>query len=266
MSAERIDEFDLVILDIDGVLMLADGPAPGAVEALQLLRDHGRQVRILTNDAVSSRTERERELRDCGFRVQDGELFTACSLTASFLRERGFPRIQLLMTGTGRQEFDGLDLVDADAEVVVVGDFFDGYDRRALEAAYRAICDGAEFIAMQRNRHWWMGDIPRIDVGFWVAGLEFCTGRIAHVIGKPSPDAYILLARDAGCSTSRTVMVSDDAESDLQGARAAGLSTVHVRRGDADQSAPGTADLHVGGLIDWVRGCIDAGDPLSESR
>ncbi len=259
MTALQLSEFDLVILDIDGVLMLDDGPAPGAVRAVRSLRDRGKRVRFLTNDALNSRSDRLSELRVAGFDALDQELFTACSITAELLR-RGEPRrVQLLMAGNGRQDFAGLTLVDRDADVVVVGDVFDGYSREAVQAAYTAIRGGAEFIAMQRNRYTWGGGTSRIDVGFWVAGLEFCTGRTARVIGKPSQDCYLLVVHDADCEPGRAVMVSDDVPSDLRGAREAGLYTVHVGGSTEGYSAQEHVDVAVADLHAWVQECIDDG-------
>jgi len=231
--------------------LVLDGPVPGAAMAVRTLRDHGKRVRFLTNDASTSRADRAAELRQCGVDAADSEVFTACARTASYVRQHGTRPTQLLVSGSGRQDFSDLPIVEEHAEVVVVGDFFAGYSHRALDAAYTALCEGAEFIAVQRNSSCWRGGAVRIDCGFWVAGLEFCTGRTAHVVGKPARDAYLTVLSDAGCAPRRAVMVSDDADSDLHGARAAQLHTVHVPR--ATESASSGEDQEVPDVLHFVQ-------------
>jgi ribonucleotide monophosphatase NagD (HAD superfamily) len=115
--------------------------------------------------------------------------------------------------------------------------------------------NGAQFIATQRNRYWSSGSGPIVDIGFWIAGLEYCTGVEAEVIGKPSINSYLTVCRDTGIRVDNTVMVSDDVLSDLAGAKKAGLSTVHttdysVRTNATITLAP---DLTVSNLSEFVK-------------
>jgi ribonucleotide monophosphatase NagD (HAD superfamily) len=46
--------------------------------------------------------------------------------------------------------------------------------------------DGAELIALQKNRFWQLADGLSLDVGPFVAALEYATGRPATVVGSPA--------------------------------------------------------------------------------
>lgn len=228
MNEVNLKDISLFIMDVDGVLWAGDAPVPGTAKGINDLRNAGVALRFLTNDAVNSRRSRLEELNNNGFAIGEAELYTASYLTAQYLKQIGCPRTLLLLSGSGRDEFAGLPIVEDSPDIVVVGDFFDSYTRQAIEKAFDAVMHGAQLLAMQKNRYWMYGDHPKVDLGFWVAGLEYCTGVKAKVIAKPSVESYQVVLRDAGVQSSRAAMVSDDLYSDLSGAKRAGLATVHV--------------------------------------
>ena len=51
MTASALDRYDLVILDLDGVVYLGTEPIPGASEAIGALHSGGRRVAYATNNA-----------------------------------------------------------------------------------------------------------------------------------------------------------------------------------------------------------------------
>lgn len=220
----------LFIIDIDEVLCSHDVALPGAHEAIDALRRAGKEIRFLTNDAWSSRDSRAKELHEQGIRISPHEIYTSSFLTASYIRSLGSPPTLLLSGGEGVKEFAGIPLREDSVEVVVVGDLFDSYSRTALERAYSAVINGARLIAMQNDQYWMDGDTPRINIGFWVAGLEYCTGTRAKVIGKPAIESYHFVLQDVGVSPAEALMISDSLDSDLVGAKKAGLFTIHIQR------------------------------------
>jgi putative hydrolase of the HAD superfamily len=68
------------------------------------------------------------------------------------------------------------------------------------------------------------------------------------VDGKPHIDAFREIVRRMEVPVERCVMVGDDVERDVNGARNAGLRTIHVRRADAP--AASAADHVVGGVTE----------------
>lgn len=223
-----INAMRLVILDIDGVVYCNNMAVPGACDAVEILLQQGLIVKFLTNDAVSSRLSRVRELNALGFNVHLSDIYTAASITADYLRLLGSPRTMLLSGGEALEEFKGIPLVEHNPEIVVVGDYFDSYSFEKLNRAFLGIRKGTRFIAMQRNRHCSSGGDPTIDVGFWVSGLEYCTGIQAEVIGKPAARSYLSICQEAEVIPGEAAMVSDDLSLDLMGAHNAGLITVHA--------------------------------------
>ncbi len=218
----------LLIIDIDGVIYCNNAVPPGISGAITILRERGLIVKYLTNDAVSSRYSRAKELNASGLNVDPSDIYTAASLTANFLRLMGSPRTMMLLEGEAIEEFHGIPIVEHDPQIVVVADIFGSYNFAKLNKAFLSIRNGAHFVAMQRNRFCSAGGLPTIDVGFWVAGLEYCTGIQAEVIGKPSVTSYLSICRDVNVKAEQAAMLSDDLSSDLLGAHNAGLTTIHL--------------------------------------
>ena len=219
----------LVVLDLDGVIQFGRKVPEHAHELLRRLREAGYALRFLTNDGFNSRRSRCEQLHEAGVEISIDELYTASSLTARYVRERIPGSVLALVGGPARDEFEDLELSNAsDASCVVVGDWFDDYDRSALRAAYTALERGAELIAMHRKRSWASEGVGEhsIDIGFWVAGLEYCCRREATVVAKPSAYAYTTILEDSGFDAERCLMVSDEIDPDLLGAERLGLRTL----------------------------------------
>ena len=220
------------VLDIDGVLHLDEVPIPGAAEAVARLRQMGYGVCFFTNVTASSRAARAVRLQEYGIEADPDEILTASSVTADWLRERGSPRCYLLLHGSGRDEFAGLEVDATDPEIVVVGEMGETLRPALLNRALETLLYGAELVATQKNRYWLEDGRRALDVGAYVAALEFASGQRATVIGKPAPYGYRAALRLLGLPADQVAMVADDLAVDLAGARAVGMRTVLVESGE----------------------------------
>lgn len=220
-----------LLIDIDGVLYVEDEPVAGARAALARLRASGLGVRFLTNTTARSRARTLQKLRRLGFEVADGELVTPAALALAHCRERGHRRAALVMNDEVKRDFAELEEAGRDVDVVVVGDLGDAFSYHVLNRAFRLVMDGAELVALQKNRFWLTADGLSLDVGPFVAALEYATGREAYVVGKPAGAFFVLPLAELGVDADAAVMVGDDIESDIGGALDAGLRAVLVRTG-----------------------------------
>jgi HAD superfamily hydrolase (TIGR01458 family) len=223
----------VVLLDIDGVLYVEDEPVAGAVAAVERLRADGRTLRFVTNTTSRSRAATLAKLGRLGFTVAERELMTPVALAVRVCRERGHRRVALLVPAEVEEDFGGLEIIggDAGADAVIVGDLGDAWSYGALNRAFRLIMDGADLIALQKNRFWLRADGLSLDAGPFVAALEYATDREATVVGKPARGFFDEVLADAGATAAEAVMVGDDIESDIGGALAAGLAGILVRTG-----------------------------------
>jgi HAD superfamily hydrolase (TIGR01458 family) len=121
-----------------------------------------------------------------------------------------------------------------------------------LDRAFRHVMAGAELVALQKNRYWRRGDGLSLDVGPFVAALEYATARAAHVVGKPAPGFFDGVLRGLGGAAREAAMVGDDVESDVGGALAAGLSGVLVRTGKFREEAVAASGVEPTATIDSI--------------
>jgi len=120
-------------------------------------------------------------------------------------------------------------------QAVVVGDLDDGWTFEILNRAFRHLMDGAELVALSRDRYWQKPDGLVLDCGPFVAALEYASGHRAAVCGKPSGEFYRAALASLGPwaleRPREVLMVGDDVWGDIQGAQHAGLTAWLVRTG-----------------------------------
>jgi phospholysine phosphohistidine inorganic pyrophosphate phosphatase len=231
VDPDRLLHATAVLLDLDGVLYVEDEPIPGAIEAVTALRDRGLQLRFVTNTTTRPRRDILARLERLGVPVPEHELITPARLAVEQCIAAGRRRALLLMHDDVKADLAGLHEVSHGADVVVVGDLGSDFGYAVLNHAFRELLAGAELVALQKNRYWRTPDGLSLDVGPFVAALEYAAGREAIVVGKPAPAFFATVLAGLGIRPSDAVMVGDDVESDVGGALRAGLAGVLVRTG-----------------------------------
>ena len=248
-----------LLLDLDGVIVLAERPIPGAAEALEELDRRATPYLVVTNTSLVSRSTLSKVGARMGLRTPPDRFQTALSATAAYCATRfaGQP-LFVLATADALAEFAGQQVVSvadvdggASVAAVVLGDAVEELDRPNLDRAFRLVRGGAELIGMHRNKWWVTPGGLVLDAGAYLAGLEYATDVRATVVGKPSRAFFAMaadrLSEELAARTGRRriprsalAMVGDDVASDIGGARRAGLRTVFVRtgkHGDAELEA-----------------------------
>jgi HAD superfamily hydrolase (TIGR01458 family) len=251
-----------ILLDVDGVLHVSGEPIPGAVEAVDRLRQAGHSLRYVTNNSTTPRARLANELRRLGFPVEDEELQTTPRTAA---RELAGKRAYALVMSAIVPELDGIELVGEGADAVLVGGCDESvepnqvYSYMNLARAFSEVLGGAELVCLHKNPWWQTSRGPMLDGGAFVAGLEYATGEEARVVGKPSP-AYFAAALDAlEAEPELTWMVTDDLDADVRGAKLFGMHTVLLRTGkfrpetlERSDVVPDVVLSSIGQLPDWL--------------
>jgi glycerol-1-phosphatase len=238
--------YDHVLLDLDGCVWVGDAATPRAVEAVDALRAGGKSVGFVTNDARYSVEDFVRKLWRLGFRAGVEEVVTVGSALQHLLASTpawqrafviGSEAIHGHVATAGvRESVDRADIV------VIAG--HEGFDYAELRCAVQAVLDGATALCTSRDATFPMPDGPWPGTGSIVAAVEAATGAEAVMVGKPAPELFRTALERLG--PGRTLMVGDRADTDLAGARAAGLDGALVggeRDDDAIACATTLADL-----------------------
>ena len=253
-------DVDGLLLDIDGVLAVSWEPIPGAVEAIETFRREGMPFRLITNTTTQTRAVLAETLRAGGFGVDAGDIVTAVTATASYLRARHPDAgVFVLSDGDAAADLEGVRLVDVErADVLVIGGACDDFTYATMNRIFRRLMDGATLVGMHRNLFWRTRHGWELDGGAYVAGLEEAAGVEATICGKPATAFFEAALELLGVSAARAAMIGDDVVNDIGGAQAAGIHGVLVRTGKfrEDDLVKGAPDTVLGSVADvpaWLR-------------
>lgn len=245
-----------VLFDLSGVLYVGSKGVEGASRSLKTLRQSGIAVRFVTNVTRQPARGILEKLTKMGFEVKDEELITAPRAARAYLITHSLSPY-LLIHPALEAEFS--DLVTDSPNAVLLGDAGNDFSYANLNRAFRLLVEGAAFLAMGNNHYFRENGGLSLDIGPFVAALEYACGKKAVILGKPSRDFFRAAVDNLGCSPEETVMVGDDALADVDGALAAGIKGILVRTGKyqpGDESKitrPGAEILDdMNAAVDWI--------------
>lgn len=90
---------------------------------------------------------------------------------------------------------------------------------------------GAVLVTLHKNRYCRREGEIALDLGPFVAALDYAADTQAEIVGKPSKLFFDLALAELGLDAESVAMVGDDIEADIGGAGQAGLTTIQVRTG-----------------------------------
>lgn len=246
-----IERYEVLLIDAYGVLNDARGALPGATELVAHLRERDARFLIATNDASRLPATVAARLRGFGIAVDDDQVLTSGALLAPWIHERDLAGGTFLVLGTDdsrRYVTDaGGQLAPPDPagryDAIVVADD-EGYDfLPGVEAALSAA------IALIEAGNPPELALPNPDLIYPRGGgaFGFTSGAVALLIeaglerrlgaraprfdrlGKPNRPFFAEARRRAG--TDSLVMIGDQIETDIVGARRAGFDAALLTTG-----------------------------------
>jgi len=250
-----LEDYDAVLLDLDGTVVRGSGPVPGAPEVLGELRAAGKTVQFITNNASRSPQEVAEHLTALGIRTAAEDVLTSGQAAAAVLAVQLPAGAAVLVVGTEALceavrsvGFRPVTEAAAQPAAVVQGHSPETGWAQLAEACV-AIRGGATWIAcnvdctLPTER----GLLP--GNGAMVAALRAATDRVPVVAGKPA-SALLETAMDRA-GAQRPLVVGDRLDTDIAGACGAGLDSLLVLSGVADAAAllaapPGQRPVYVG--------------------
>ncbi len=219
-----------VLLDLSGVLYIGDTVIPGAIEAVDRLRQQRLPHCFITNTSRRTRHTIRQSLQSLGFDIDENDILTAASATLDYVKQHRL-RPHVLVHENLKADFSTLE--SAHANCVVLGDAAQAFTYTNLNRAFRILMqnDDVPLISMGYNRYFQEDDGLSLDLGAFTSALEFASGRKAVIMGKPSKDFFLQAVNKLDCEASQVIMIGDDVESDINGALQAGLQACLVKTG-----------------------------------
>jgi HAD superfamily hydrolase (TIGR01450 family) len=255
-TATLLERHAGVLLDVYGVLFDARGPLPGAAQLLGELERRGTPYRIVTNDASRSQATYAARFARHGIAIAPERFVTSGSLVPGYIRDHALAGARTLVLGTA----DSIDFVRAGGAVPVSFSHETSgaaacLTNELIEAV--AVCDDAGFDFLQGLELALTAIVRAVEAGLPPAlilpnpdliypkgggELGFTAGSIALLLeaalarrfpglglrfvhlGKPEPHLFLEAARQLELPPAQLVMIGDQLETDIAGARAAGCA------------------------------------------
>ncbi len=232
--------YDAYVFDLDGTLYLGEQLLPGAQRLIFALRELGRPVRFLSNNATLDIAQYAAKLEQMGLPTPEDDIVNTVVTMTRWLLDHApdavvFPIAERPLVRAFEQA--GIRMSEDPAEIdIVVASFDRAFDYRKLQIAFDAIWfhGRARLVATNPDTYCPMpGGRGEPDCAAVVAAIEACTGTTCEVnVGKPDPE--MLRAALAGLTVelARTVMVGDRLGTDILLAHAAGTRSALVLSGE----------------------------------
>ena len=225
-------EYECLLIDLDGTVFRGASPTPGAVRSLDEV--HGRKL-FVTNNASRSADQVAAHLRELGFTATGADVVTSAQSAAHLLAGQLSPESPVLIVGTEALANEiatvGLRPVRRydDDPVAVVQGLSTTIGWPDLAEAALAIRAGALWVAanVDPTLPTERGLLP--GNGSLVAALRAATDAEPRVAGKPAPQLF----QDAVARGDfrASLVVGDRLDTDIEGANAAKLPSLLVLTG-----------------------------------
>lgn len=274
------DAFDAVLLDLDGTVYHEEHALPGAVELIRRFQAQERKYACLTN-STSSPERISARLARMGVNVDPAHIYTAAAAACDYVMERfgsqsaspqsppvatgGLagaarapgpkPRVFNLSTEGVHDMLDGqVEWVNDDkspCDAVICGvptNVFATEERQ--RAAMVLLRNGCTLVAICADRVYPSPRGLEFGVGAMSAMMAYAANVTPVFTGKPERFFFEELCRRLGVAPGRCVLVGDNLESDIAGAKGVGMRGVLVLTGVATRDD--VARLPAGLRPDWV--------------
>ena len=236
-----VETADVLLIDLDGVCYAGTRDIPHAAAGLAAARESGVKFQFLTNNASRTPEQVAEKLKGHGIAADPTEVMTAAMDAVEILTQKIEPESKVLVIGT-QALIDtvakaGFEVVSKASEQPVA--VIQGYGpevgwRQLSEAAY-AISAGALFMATNLDATLPTEDGFALGNGSLVAAVEHATGQKPFAGGKPFAGIYRKAAAHAGAT--KPLAVGDRLDTDIAGAVAADMLSLHVLTGVSDAKA-----------------------------
>lgn len=228
---QNFSDIKAVLFDLDGVLYVGNHAIDGAVETVNALRDAGLAIRFVTNTSTMSVASIQQKLNLLGFNAVQTEVMSAPQATIAYLKRQINPVCRLLLADDVKQDFAEFKQSDTDAKYIVVGDIGNAWTYTMLNEVFNCLVNGAQLIAIHKNRFWQTEAGLQMDIGAFITGLEYASNSSAMLMGKPAAQFFLMALSDLKMRPEQVLMVGDDIDSDIGGAQAIGIAGALVKTG-----------------------------------
>jgi 4-nitrophenyl phosphatase len=239
--------FRAVLVDLDGTVYHEDEPILGAIEFLRRLKREGRNFACLTNSTSSPQRVGQR-LQKMGIALDLSQVYTAGAATVDYVLEQSHARhpnrrarvFNLATEGVqemleGKVDWAQTESDPCDAVIIgtPTGDFASEPRQRLALVLLRK---GAAAVAICSDRIYPSPRGLEFGAGAFAAMLCYASGAAPVYCGKPQEIFFQELCHRLSVAPADCLLIGDNLESDVMGAKRLGMKTLLTLTGVAQRA------------------------------
>ncbi|MFO7447015.1 MAG: HAD-IA family hydrolase [Ignavibacteriaceae bacterium] len=206
-----------LLIDFDGIIKIGNKPAEDARSFLQFISQNKIPAFILSNSTLHTGQTVKNFLFDNDMDFDIG-CMTTVDASLEYLRQNNL-KVSVYCNEEIEPLFSNYNN-NTNHDAVLIGDLGDKWSYDILNEIFRKVHEGAEIIAMQKNKFWKPAGELCLDAGAFIAAIEYAAGKESVLIGKPSPLYFQASLEKLGYgSGSEFIMIGDDIENDIEAAQ-----------------------------------------------
>src|SRR5215212_9625573 len=228
------------VFDLDGTIYLGDELLPGAKRLILKLRELGKRVIFLSNNATKDPKMYAEKLGKLGLKTPDSEIVnTVVTMTEWLLLNHPdatvFPISEEPLKNALSEA--GIRISEDPEEIdIVIASYDRGFEYRKLQIAFDAIWfyKRAMLVTTNPDRYCpFPGGRGEPDSAAIVGAIEACTGAKCQVnVGKPDPIMLHTIMDLVGLDAEECVIAGDRLYTEIRMARDAGMPSAVVLTGE----------------------------------
>jgi HAD superfamily hydrolase (TIGR01458 family) len=220
-----------LLIDISGTLLDRESPFPGVAQWFARLKQSQIPFRLLTNTTIQTRTSLCRQLQNSGLDIAIEHIINPESVAYYYCQNQFQNSSIRLLLKHVEMPWHEFTFDDDNPGLIILGDLGPELNRSLLDSIFRQMLAGSKLIALHKSRYWRNQGRLELDLGGFVALLEYATGKVAQIVGKPSVDFFTSACAAMKVPAREVLMIGDDLHGDCLAARQAGLQVLQVRTG-----------------------------------
>jgi len=237
----NLDEYQAILLDLDGTVYREEHPLPGAVEFVRLLNASGRKYACLSNSTLSPEHVAAR-LGRMGIAADATHIYTAAAAAVDYVLQRHgpWPRIFNLATEGVQEMLSGrchwVHSADERCDAIIVGTPTNVYATEERQRiALMLLRNGAELVGTCADRVFPSPRGLEFGAGALCAYLGYAANVTPVFCGKPQEVFFHNLCQRLGVEAAGCLLIGDNIESDIVGGRRVGMRTILTLSGITEQ-------------------------------
>jgi HAD superfamily hydrolase (TIGR01458 family) len=222
-------EIKPLLIDFDGVIKLGNEIAPDAKNFLSFIEKESIPACILSNSTLRTSELMKNFLLEKGLQLTI-PAYTAFDVTLEYVK-KNYSKVKVFCRDYLIHHFEGL-IEENNPQAIVIGDIGNRWYFDTMNEIFRYVMNGAEIIAMHKNKFWQPDGKLILDAGAFITAIEYATDKKATVIGKPSPLYFKIALEKLGFSGNcKFIMIGDDLENDVLAAQKIGGAGIFILTG-----------------------------------